>query len=170
MRKSGTLSACTFVRRSLPLKGCFGYQAETRDELRLPCRSIAPLNEDFYSSATPRVQLLKHLVTTSQELPTSVVLQSARHRGTTPAATLLPGLVMVYVSKSSLVRLALSVGHVARGCDPQLTSVCIELPFDHSFRKSPGRGLSRFRGTELRSVPLPCIRQLVAIRYRLRPD
>lgn len=40
---------------------------------------------DFYSSATPRVQLLKHPPTSG-------------HRGTTPAATLLPGLVMVYVS------------------------------------------------------------------------
>jgi hypothetical protein len=41
---------------------------------------------DFYSSATPRVQLLKHPPTSG-------------HRGTTPAATLLPGLVMVYVSR-----------------------------------------------------------------------
>lgn len=83
----------------------------------------------FYSSATPRVQLLKHLLT-------------SRHRGTTPAAPLLPGLVMIYVSRPGLSA-GPSVGHVARGSDPQLTPVCIELPFDHSFRES-NLGLSDF--------------------------
>lgn len=95
--------------------------------------------EDFYSSATPRVQLLKHPLTSG-------------HRGTTPAATLLPGLVMIYVSRPGLSA-GPSVGHVARGSDPQLTPVCIELPFDHSFRESWDSAISGNR-TKKRSLTL----------------
>ena len=112
--------------------------------------------EDFYSSATPRVQLLKHLST--REAP-------GDHPGSYTPSRISDDLRLRCRPTGSI-----AVGHVARGSDPQLTSVCIELPFDHSFRDFPGRGLSRFRGTELRSVPLPICRQLVAIRYRLRPD
>lgn len=112
-------------RRSIALpfrKGRSGA-SRTRDELRLPCRRIAQRPKgatDFYSSATPRVQLLKHPLTSG-------------HRGTTPAATLLPGLVMVYVSRHPIR--GASVGHVARGSDPQLTKVCLERLFEHSFRE-----------------------------------
>lgn len=70
-------------------EGPFGCQPnKRRASTTLPKhRSMRPHGAtDFYSSATPRVQLLKHPLTSG-------------HRGTTPAATLLPGLVMVYVSR-----------------------------------------------------------------------
>jgi len=95
----------------------FDYLAEA--SLHRPKNS----GEDFYSSATPRVQLLKHLST--REAP-------GDHPGSYTPSRISDDLRL----KASLSA-GPSVGHVARGSDPQLTSVCIELPFDHSFRKIP---------------------------------
>ena len=117
------------------------------------------------------MQLLNHLLTRLIFETTdagSFRVSDDRHPGDHPGSYT-PSRISDDLRLKASLSAGPSVGHVARGSDPQSTSVCLELPFDHSFRE-PFFGASRFRGTELRSVPLPIRRQLVAIRYRLRPD